>query len=132
MHVKLVDASKMKDLEGYVTALVTGLLSLKTLESFHVRAVDIGILKEDLDCRANTLIWDLRRLMKLYTDQAAAVMELLPEGYDYGTIIAGLAAAELAAARKLVRGKKVSKKKDLQADNIRGEARDRGIEKSES
>jgi hypothetical protein len=107
MELKYVDARKMKTHEDYVTALVTGFISLRTLESFHARAVDLGILKEDQLCRANTIIWDMKRMMKLYSDQAASVLELLPETFDIDVAIDVLRETEMKRARALARTPKV-------------------------
>lgn len=78
-----------------------GLVTLKTLESFQIRSVELGILQEDQDCRSNTIIWDLRRLIKLYTNQAESVLELLPEGFDSRSIIDSLKKKEVTLARKM-------------------------------
>lgn len=78
MDLKLVDCKKMKSLDDYAMALLAGMISIKTLESFHVKAVSLGILKEDLECRANTIVWDLKRMLKLYQDQCESILDLLP------------------------------------------------------
>ncbi len=103
MEIKLVEASKMKSLEDYLVALVTGMISLKTLESFHVQAVNLGVLKEDQECRANTILWDFKRLNKLYHDQADSVLELLPDDFAIEKIIEKLKANEIIAAKKLTK-----------------------------
>jgi len=103
MELKFVEASKMKSLEDYLCALITGMISIKTLQSFHERAVHLGILKEDQDCRGNTIIWDCKRLNKLYQDQAESILELLPEGFTFENILAQLTANEILAAKKLTR-----------------------------
>ena len=107
METKYVDAKKMKTLEDYLIALVTGLISLRTLESFHVQAVDMGILKEDQMCRANTIVWDMKRMQKLYSDQAATILELLPDEFDVDTAIETIREVELKKARALARASKV-------------------------
>lgn len=109
MDLTYVDAKNLKNLEHYAVALVMGVLSLKTLEQYHVRAEDIGILKEDMSCRANTIIWDLRRDMKLYQDQLESVLELLPEDFSTDTIIETLQKQELTKARQMTRKKRVKK-----------------------
>lgn len=106
MEYRYVDASKMKSLEDYAIALVMGILSLKTLESFHVRAVDLGVLKEDHECRLNTIVWDLKRIMKLYNDQLASILELVPDDFNVESIMESLRQQELSKARSIVRMKK--------------------------
>lgn len=93
----------MKSLEDYAFALILGSLSLKTLESYHIRAIEIGILPEDLACRANTIIWDIKRLWKLYQDQAEGVLELVPDDFNTESIIETVKAIELKKARAMVR-----------------------------
>jgi len=107
MELKYVDASKMKTHEEYVSALLTGLISLRTLESFHIRAADIGILKEDQMCRAHTIIWDMRRMQKLYSDQAASILELLPDTFDVDVAIEVLRKTEIKKAKAMARAPKV-------------------------
>lgn len=109
MDLTYVDAKNLKDLEGYAVSLAMGILSLSTLEKFHIRAVEIGILPEDLSCRSNTIVWDLRRLMKLYQDQLEGVLELVPDDFNAQTIIASLQQAELKKARQMTRKKKETK-----------------------
>ncbi len=110
MDLIYVDAKKFKSLEEYAIALVTGMLSLKTLENFHIHAVQIGILSEDLACRANTIVWEIRRNIKLYQDQLESVLELLPEDFNVTKIVEVLKANELTKARAMIR--KPRKKKD--------------------
>lgn len=91
MKLKLVNCEEMSSLEEYLTFLVTGIMSLKTLSDFHVKAVEIGILKEDQECRSNTIIWDIKRLIKLYHDQADSILELLPNDYNFQKIVSEIA-----------------------------------------
>lgn len=106
MEVTYVDAKKLKTLEEYAIALVTGMFSLKTLENYHIRAIEIGILTEDLNCRANTIVWDMRRMLKLYQDQLEGVLELLPDDFNTSTIIETLKKQGLTKARQMTRKKK--------------------------
>lgn len=76
-----VDVKSLKTLEDLAVFLSTGFLSLNTLHNTQVRAIELGIMKEDMNERANTIAWDLRRLMKLYEVQLCEVLELLPEGF---------------------------------------------------
>lgn len=109
MEVTFVDAKKLKTLEDYSVALISGMLSLRTLEEYHKRAVDIGILTEDLSCRANTIIWDIRRMLKLYKDQVESVLELLPDEFNATMIIENLKKQHITKARSLTRKVKVKK-----------------------
>ncbi len=106
MDFKLVEAKKMKTLEDYAIALVLGMISLQTLDSYHVRAVELGILKEDQDCRSNTIVWDLRRMIKLYRDQLESILELLPTDFDMERILNELKKHEITKAKQLTRRQK--------------------------
>lgn len=106
MEVTYVEPNSLKNLEGYAVALVTGMLSLKTLENFHIKAVDIGILKEDQTCRCNTIVWDIRRCIKLYQDQLESVLELLPSDFNAQAIVEMLKKQQLTKARSMTRKKK--------------------------
>lgn len=109
MQLNLVEAKRMKSLEDYVCSLIIGIISIETLESFHAQAINLGLLQEDQECRANTIIWDCKRLTKLYMDQAESVFELLPEEYTFEKVIQKLKENEVLAARKLTRTPKKKK-----------------------
>lgn len=90
MDLTNVDVKNLKTLEQYAITLVTGMMSLKTLENFHIKAVNEGLLPEDLNCRANTIVWDIRRDLKLYQEQLDGVLELVGDSIDVKTIIESL------------------------------------------
>lgn len=106
MEVTFVDVTKMKSLEDYAISLVTGMVSLKTLENYHIRAYELGLFKEDHECRCNTIVWDLRRMIKLYQDQLESILELLPPEFQIEEAIEVFKKAELTKARQLTRKKK--------------------------
>ncbi len=72
-----LDAKVLNTLEDYEVLLVTAMMNLTTLQNLQVRAIEIGIMKEDMVERANTIIWDLRRLLTLYQNQSEATLELV-------------------------------------------------------
>jgi hypothetical protein len=82
MDHTLVGEKSLKSLEDYAVLLSVAMLSLNTLHNFQVRAIEIGIMKEDMVERANTIIWDLRRLIKLYQNQSEATLELVGESIN--------------------------------------------------
>ncbi len=104
MQIKLVDSKSMATLEHYVVALVTGLISLRTLEGYHIAAVNLGILKEDQECRANTIVWDIIRLRKIYSDQIDAALELLPSDFDVTEILKDLKTKEVRKNKSRSKG----------------------------
>lgn len=116
MQIKLVEAKNMKSLEDYLISLVTGLISIKTLESFHAQAINLGILKEDQECRGNTILWDCKRLQKLYMDQADSVLQLLPDDISLPNIVNKLIKNEVSASKKLTRKSRVKNGENISAN----------------
>lgn len=109
MDHTLVDEKSLKNLEDLAIYLTTGMLSLMTLQNIQVKSLEIGILKEDQAERANTIIWDILRLLKLYKDQTESVLELLPDDFNHGVIIEKLKQRELTKARSMIRKPRVKK-----------------------
>jgi hypothetical protein len=101
----------MKSLEDYAMSLGAGIISLETLRTFHARAIEIGIFgnKDDLCSRANTIIWDIDRDIKLYYDQLYGVLELLPDDFNVPVMVDKLKMIELTKARSMIRKPKVKK-----------------------
>jgi len=103
MDHTFVDEKNLKTLEDYAVFLTSGMLTLMTLQNLQVRALEIGIMKEDHAERANTIIWDLRRLMKQYQTQTEQVLEMLPDDFNHEAIIEKLKQGELKKARSMTR-----------------------------
>ena len=109
MHHAYVDEKSLKSLEDYSVFLASGLLSLMTLQNLQVRAIEIGIMKEDQAERANTIVWDLRRLINLYKDQTESILEMLPDDFNHEAVIEKLKQGELKRARSMTRKPRVNK-----------------------
>lgn len=105
MEYRYVNPGKVVSLEDYAMTLVIGLISLQTLTKFHEQAIKQGILKEDQECRGNTILWDFHRLMRLYKDQFDSVAELLPPDFSFPSLIEKLQKQELTQARKVLKKK---------------------------
>ncbi len=73
--VQFVSAKQMKSLEHYAAALVTGVISLKTLESFHTEAFKLGLLDEDEQETGKTILWEIQRILALYQAQIQHVLD---------------------------------------------------------
>lgn len=71
-------------------------ISLKSISNFQKRAIDLGVLKEDEECRLNTIIWDLVRLDSLFSQQMGSILERIDEKIDIDETIKSL----LKASRK--------------------------------
>ena len=67
--LQFLTADRMDSLEQYGASLLTGMISIRSLESFHITAMAKGFLDEDEDEACKTLCWEMRRLMKLYLNQ---------------------------------------------------------------
>ena len=74
-HIRFVNAEELESIEEYGASLVSGMITLKTLESFHIAAFNKGILKEDEAETGKTLCWEIRRLLLLYKTQMENVLE---------------------------------------------------------
>jgi hypothetical protein len=106
MNQTLVNPKKMKNLDDYAFALVSGMITLKTLMEFQAQSMKLGILKEDQECRVNTILWDFNRISKLYQEQCASVLEMLPENFSFESIIEDLQKIHVEQAKKLAKGVK--------------------------
>lgn len=95
-----VDVKSLKTLEDLAVHLSTGLYSLMTMHNFQVRAIEIGIMKEDMNERGNVISWDLRRLIKHYKEQLEEVLELLPDDFNPNEAIKNLQKAKVKKTRK--------------------------------
>jgi len=109
MNYTFVDEKNLNTLEDLAVLLTSGILSLNTLHNQQVRSVEIGIMPEDLMERANTIAWDLRRLMNIYHEHLNSVLDLLPEDFTPVTTIEKMKEAELKKARAMTRKIKVKK-----------------------
>jgi hypothetical protein len=95
-----VDVKRLKTLEDLAVHLSTALYSLMTLHNFEIRAIEIGIMKEDMNERANTIAWDLKRLMKIYKTQLEEVLDLLPDDFNPNEAIKKLQKQNVRNAKK--------------------------------
>lgn len=103
MDLTYVDEKKLRTLEDYAVFLGTAMISLTTLQNYDIRAIEIGILPEDMNVRANTIIWDLRRLITLYRMQLEHALDLVPDDFNASAIIEKLKKTELTKARSMIR-----------------------------
>lgn len=106
MDYTYVDTKNLKSLEDYAVFLTTGMLTLMTLHNFQVKAVEIGIMPDDMAERANTIMWDIQRLQKNYQNQLESTFELLPDDFNADSILENLKKQELTRARAMTRKKK--------------------------
>ncbi len=103
MDLTFVDEKNLNSLEDLSIYLTTAIFTLMTLQNHQIKALEIGILKEDQAERANTIIWDLRRLLKMYQEQTQSVLDMLPDDFNHEAIIEKLKQRELTKARSMTR-----------------------------
>jgi hypothetical protein len=103
MDHTFVDDKSLKTLEDYAVFLTGGLISLMTLQNIQVKAIELGIMPEDLNERANTIIWDVRRQIQLYQHQLNSVLELLPDDFSAMNTLKKLQADHIKKSKSLTR-----------------------------
>ncbi len=74
-EISFVNAEDLEDLEQYAASLVSSMVSLRTLESFHIAALNKGFLDEDETETCKTMCWEIQRLMNLYKTQIENVID---------------------------------------------------------
>lgn len=74
-EIKFVNAEDLNSLEDYGAALLSSLISLKTLEAFHIAAFNKGLLDEDEAETGKTICWEIHRLIALYKTQIENVLD---------------------------------------------------------
>lgn len=86
--IKFVNAEDLSTLEEYGTALLSSLISLKTLQAFHIAAFNKGLLDQDEAETGKTILWEIDRLIALYKTQIENILDRTELNQD--DIIAGL------------------------------------------
>ncbi len=106
-EISFVNASELETLEHYGASLLSAIISLRTLESFHLVAFSKGILDEDESETGKTICWEIQRLLALYKTQIENVMDRTELKED--EILLHL--KKMMPDVKIPRKKKVAKKK---------------------
>ena len=81
-NIQFIDADKIKTLEQYAASLLSGMISLRSLEQYHISAMAKGLLEEDEEETCKTVCWELRRLMQLYLKQYDQINQRAPIDED--------------------------------------------------
>lgn len=89
MDPTFVEEKSLKSLEDYAVLSTTDIIVLETMKNFQERAIKIGIMKEDMNERANTIIWDIKRLIEHYEIQMESTLELTGK-FDHKKVIEDL------------------------------------------
>lgn len=82
MNYKDLSEMPVTNLEDYAVYITLCTSSLKALSKMHFKALNAGIMPEDMECRSNLMILELARMQKIHTEQLIAIMELLPDDFD--------------------------------------------------
>ncbi len=72
---QFVNPENLATLEQYGAALLSSVISLKTLEAFHIAAFNKGLLDEDEAETGKTIVWEIHRLIALYKTQIENVLD---------------------------------------------------------
>lgn len=75
---QFVNPDQLETLEQYGAALLSSMISLRTLEAFHIAAWKKGLLDEDEEETSKTICWEIRRLIALYRQQFEDVVGRAP------------------------------------------------------
>ena len=73
--IQFVSAEGLENLEQYGASLLSSIISLKTLESFHIAAFNKGLLDDDEAETGKTICWEIQRLLALYKTQIENIMD---------------------------------------------------------
>jgi len=73
--VQFVSAEELTTLEHYGAALLSSMISLRTLEGFHIAAFNKGLLDDDEAETGKTICWEIQRLMALYKTQIENILD---------------------------------------------------------
>lgn len=94
------DEKIINSLEEYTAVLLRDAMGLKAFDNNQAEAIEVGILTEDQAERANTIIWDIRRLIKQVQQQLHSVFELIPEDLNFKEIISNIQKKEEERTKK--------------------------------
>lgn len=111
--MKFVNASEMETLEQYLASLLSSMISLKTLQQFHVIAEAKGLLEESEDVTGKTICVHIEQLLRLYRNQVDNILERTQ--IDEQTILDGLRA--IMPEVKIPRKRKNVKKQPIPDSN---------------
>ncbi len=74
-EVRFVNAQDLSCIEEYGAALLSSMISLRTLEGFHIAAFNKGLLDEDESETGKTICWEIQRLLSLYKTQLENILD---------------------------------------------------------
>ncbi len=106
-ELRFVDADKLETLEDYATSLLTGMYSLRTLDTFHASAFKKGLLKEDEIKNAEAINHTIISLLKMYQYQMENILERseVTEEQILKSLISIMPNVEMPIKKKKVRKK---------------------------
>lgn len=75
-----LSAGDIVNLELFLQSLILSIVSIRSMKAYQEQAYKAGLLEGDLTELSKTICWELHRLMGLYKQQTADVMDQM--GYD--------------------------------------------------
>lgn len=72
---QFVDTNKVETLEQYAASLITSMVSLKTLNEYHLTAYRKGLLVEDEVKLIETIHYYIDTLLRLYRSQVENILD---------------------------------------------------------
>jgi len=73
-----VSSSQLETLEQFAASLLTGVISLKSLEGYHIAAYKKGLMSDDEQETSKTICWEIHRLLALYKQLIEMIQERAP------------------------------------------------------
>ncbi len=118
--IQFVNAEDLETLEQYGAALLSSMISLRTLESFHIAAFNKGLLDEDEAETGKTICWEIHRLMALYKTQIENILDRteLSEKEVIDSLRAMMPGVKIPRKRKNVKKDKTNGEAIPKSDNI--------------
>ena len=70
-----IPADNIKSLEEYGACLITSMMSIRSMETYHIQAYEEGLFNTEEEELSKSICWELRRLMTLYTQLTEMIGE---------------------------------------------------------
>lgn len=75
MKHHFVSSDKLKTLEQYLCSLISGLISMRSLDAYQDKALTLGILPDECEDYARGMMYETRRLIQIYQKMIQLVEE---------------------------------------------------------
>jgi hypothetical protein len=116
--VRFVSVNELETLEQYAGALLSGLVTLRTLEAYHLEAYKKGLLDEDEAELSATLSWEIKRLIGLYKKQIENIVERTKFNPDEALNEFRKMMPDIKIPRKRTKKERINGKATLKSNNV--------------